>query len=198
MRSEVGIERITGLVLAGGRGSRMGSVDKGLQAFRGEPMVAHVLARLVPQVGPIVIAANRNRDRYEAFGHRVVADRVADYAGPLAGLHAGLTVCETDFLVAVPCDAPSFPLDLVERLSRPFADGNVDAAVARTASGLHPVFCMIRRNVVGELARFLDGGGRGVAVWIARLHGGAVSFDDERAFDNLNTIDELRDAERDG
>lgn len=193
----IDVERITGLVLAGGRGSRMGSVDKGLQAFRGEPLVAHALGRLAPQVGRMLISANRHHARYAAFGHRVVADLVAD-AGPLAGLHAGLSACDTDFLVAVPCDVPLLPLDLVERLGSAFDGPDVQLASALTAAGGHPVFCLMRTTVVDRLVAYLGRHGRSVHAWIAEMEGRAVSFDDESAFRNLNTFDELHDAERSG
>lgn len=196
-RPTIDVGRITGLVLAGGRGSRMGAVDKGLEVFRGEALVACVLGRIGPQVGAMLLSANRHRERYETYGHPVVADALGDDIGPLAGLYAGLTACRTDFLVAVPCDAPFVPLDLVARLSQPFSDPSTLVATARTADGTHPVFCLMRRDVVDALAAFVDRGGRSVGAWIASLHGREVSFDDERSFRNLNTRDELRDAEHD-
>src|SRR6478735_5870112 len=107
---------ITGLVLAGGQGSRMGGVDKGLQPFRGRPMVAHVIERLAPQVHSILVNANRNPEAYAEFGHRVVSDEIEGFAGPLAGFERGLAHATTPFLVTVPCDSPFLPTDLVERL----------------------------------------------------------------------------------
>lgn len=193
MRSTIAIARITALVLAGGRGSRMGSVDKGLQPFDGEPLVAHVSRRIAPQAATVIVSANRNRDAYEATGHRIVADIVAGQPGPLAGLHAGLSACTTDYLVTVPCDAPFLPLDLVARLSQAF-DDDVDLTVARTGSGLHPVFSLMRRTVVDDLARYLASDGRAVHRWIERLRHRAVSFDDEQAFVNLNTLADLAGA----
>ena len=188
------VERITALVLAGGRGSRMGSVDKGLQPFDGEPLVARVLRGMAPQVGTILISANRNRARYEATGHAVVADLIGDGAGPLAGLHAGLAACTTEFLVAVPCDAPFVPPDLVARLAAA-VDDDIDLAVVRTGAHLHPVFCLMRRSLVDDLAAYLAADGRAVHRWIERVRHRAVSFDDEQAFLNLNTLVELRAAE---
>ena len=108
--------KITGLILAGGRGSRMGSVDKGLQPFKGTPMVAHVLARFQPQVDEILINANRSIDEYSAFGYRVIADAIDGYAGPLAGLHIGMTHASHPLVATVPCDSPFLPLDLIARL----------------------------------------------------------------------------------
>src|SRR5436190_18864368 len=106
-----GMNDVTGVVLAGGQGSRMGGVDKGLQPFRGKPMVAHVLERLAPQVGEVLINANRNPDAYERFGHRVIADEIAGFAGPLAGFERGLAHAAGDFVVTVPCDSPLLPTD---------------------------------------------------------------------------------------
>ena len=174
----------------------MGSVDKGLQPFRGGPLVAHVLSRMRPQVGAILINANRNGDRYRSFGHPVVADTIAGHPGPLAGILAGLEACSTDFLVAVPCDAPFVPTDLVARLSDAFVDDTVDVAMAATAAHAHPVFCLMRRTVRPAVAAALGRGERGVRGWIETQRGRAVSFDDEAAFSNLNTVDELRALER--
>lgn len=192
----IAVERITGLVLAGGRGTRMGSVDKGLQVFRGEPLVAHVLRRIEPQAGTILISANRHRERYEALGHVVVADVADGHAGPLAGLHAGLTACRTDFLFVVPCDAPLVPHDLVSRLVEAF-DDEIALVVARTDNHLHPVFSLMRRTVLPDLAAYLASGNRAVRRWIERLPHREVSFDDERAFVNLNTLEELHAIEND-
>ena len=194
---------ITGLVLAGGRGTRMGSVDKGLEPFDGGPLVSHAIDRLAHQVGTIVISANAHRDRYESFGHRVIADRIDGHAGPLAGVHAALDDCATDYLVAVPCDAPFFPRDLVARLADAIdADDDesvaaVDAAMARTPVRAHPVFCMVRRGTKASLIAYLEAGHRSINGWLETLRVRAVSFADEEAFRNLNTLDELRDARRD-
>jgi len=190
--------RITGLVLAGGRGVRMDSQDKGLALFDGKPLVAHAIDRLTDQVGVLVVSANRHRDVYASFGYPVVADRIDGYAGPLAGLHAALEECATDFMVVVPCDAPFFPLDLVARLADAFnlkANGDVDAAMACTRVRGHPVFCMVRRTTTASLAAYLAADRRSVAGWLASLRSREVSFADEEAFRNLNTTDELHAAE---
>jgi molybdopterin-guanine dinucleotide biosynthesis protein A len=196
--------RITGLVLAGGRGVRMGAVDKGLEPFDGRPLVAHAIARLANQVGPIVLSANQHRDVYESFGHPVVADRIDGHAGPLAGIDAALAGCATDFLVVVPCDAPFFPLDLVAQLANAFtlkvnegpADrADIEAAVACTSVRTHPVFCMVRRATSAALTAYLEAGRRSVAGWLASLQSREVSFADEEAFRNLNTPQDLHDAQ---
>lgn len=175
----------------------MGGTDKGLQNFDGAPLIAHVLRRIVPQVGPMLISANRNIDRYASFGYPVIADGTADFRGPLAGLYAGLMACTTDYLIAVPCDAPFVPDDLVDRLAASFANDDCDLAVASTGGRLHPVFCLMRRDVSSALGRHIEAGGRRVHGWIATMRMRAVSFPDESAFSNLNTLDELRAAEAD-
>jgi molybdopterin-guanine dinucleotide biosynthesis protein A len=183
---------ITGIVLAGGQGRRMGNVDKGFVEFDGRPLVAHVIARLAPQVATIVINANRSAERYAAFGYPVVADAVGGFAGPLAGLHAGLDAAATPFVVTSPCDSPFLPDDLVARLAAAFAAQTIDVAVARTFDQPHPVFALARRSLLPHLARFLDGGGRKIDAWYGSLPIAEVSFDDEAdAFRNINTPAEL-------
>ncbi len=183
---------ITGLVLAGGLGRRMGGVDKGLRPFRGKPMVAWALERLQPQVDTILINANQNLEAYQAFGHPVISDRIGGFAGPLAGLHAGLLAATTPLLVTVPCDSPFLPADLVARLAAARAAQDADLAVARTGDQPHPVFSLVRREVVDSLRRFLEGGGRKIDAWYSALRVVEVAFDDEaEAFANINTPQEL-------
>lgn len=183
---------ITGLVLAGGLGRRMGGIDKGLQAFRGEPMVAQVIRRIAPQVDALIVNANQNIERYAAFGHPVVPDVITGYAGPLAGLHAGLHACRTPLLVTSPCDSPFLPLDLVARLHEALERDGADLAVARTGAQSHPVFSLVHRHVLPGLTDFLDGGGRKVDLWYSALKVVEVSFDDQPdAFANINTLNEL-------
>lgn len=183
---------VTGLVLAGGQGSRMGGVDKGLQLFRGKPMVAHVIERLAPQVDEILINANRNPADYERFGHRVIADEIEGFAGPLAGFERGLAHATHDLVVTVPCDSPFLPLDLVARLHASMARDNAQIAFARTGDQPHPVFCLMRRDVHESLQAFLGSGQRKIDKWFAQLRGVEVPFDDEAdAFLNINTREEL-------
>jgi molybdopterin-guanine dinucleotide biosynthesis protein A len=170
----------------------MGGIDKGLVELAGTPMVAYVLARLVPQVGEVLINANQNLDRYRAFGHPVVPDAVTGFAGPLAGLHAGLTRARTPFVVTVPCDSPFLPDDLVARLRTALDGAGVQLAVAKTFDQPHPVFALVRRDVLPDLAAFLAAGGRKIDAWYASLRVVEVAFDDEAdAFRNINTADEL-------
>ena len=185
--------KVTGIVLAGGKGSRMGGVDKGLQPLRGKPMVAWAIARLRPQVDEIVINANQNHEIYRAFGHRVVADEIGGFAGPLAGLHAGLKAATHPLAVTVPCDSPFLPADLVFRLNSSL--GENELAVAKTGDQPHPVFALMRRDVRESLEAFLASGGRKIDAWYAALKVVEVAFDDEAdAFRNINTIEELKGA----
>lgn len=186
---------VTGLVLAGGLGRRMGGVDKGLQLLDGRPMVAHVIERLKPQVDELLINANQNLDRYAAFGHRVVPDSIEGFAGPLAGLERGLATAAHGLVATVPCDSPFLPPDLVARLCAALANAGADLAVARTGSQPHPVFCICRRDLHANLAAYLAGGGRKIDHWYSSLRVSEVDFADEAAaFDNLNTRDELQAA----
>jgi len=183
---------ITGILLAGGQGRRMGGVDKGLVLLAGRPLAAHALERLAPQVGPILINANQNAERYAAFGHPVIPDAIGGFAGPLAGLHAGLTHAVTPYAVTVPCDSPFLPADLVQRLGEALDAQRAGLAVAKTFAQPHPVFALVRRDVLSHLAAFLEGGGRKIDAWYATLNVVEVSFDDEAdAFRNINTAAEL-------
>ncbi|MGE5171064.1 MAG: molybdenum cofactor guanylyltransferase MobA [Rudaea sp.] len=183
---------ITGVVLAGGLGRRMGGVDKGFVELDGRPLVAYVVERLAPQVGTIIINANQNTERYARFGYPVVADAIGGFAGPLAGLHAGLAAAVTPYVVTCPCDSPFLPADLVARLAGAFEAAPIDIAVARTFAQAHPVFALVRRSVLPGLARFLEEGGRKIDRWYASLPMTEVAFDDEaHRFRNINTRDEL-------
>jgi molybdenum cofactor guanylyltransferase len=184
------MEGCSGIILAGGLGRRMGGVDKGLQPLHGKAMVEHVLERLGPQVSEIVINANQNHERYGAFGYRVVSDAIGGFAGPLAGLHAGLQAITQPLAVTVPCDSPFLPHDLVTRLRNHL--GSNDLAVAKTGEQAHPVFALVRQSVAASLETFLASGGRKIDAWYAALKVVEVGFDDEAdAFRNINTLEEL-------
>jgi len=175
----------------------MGGVDKGLVELAGLPMVCHVLARLAPQVGDVLVNANQNAERYGSFGYAVVPDAVGGFAGPLAGLHAGMTAAKSPLVVTVPCDSPFVPLDLVARLAAALERAGAELAVARTFEQPHPVFALVRRDVLPNLAAFLEGGGRKIDAWYRALAVEEVSFDDEAdAFRNINTAEELAAASR--
>jgi molybdenum cofactor guanylyltransferase len=181
---------ITGLVLAGGQGRRMGGVDKGLQTLRGKPMAQWALERLAPQVGEVLINCNQNLEAYARFGYRLVPDEIGGFAGPLAGLHAGLRAAAHPLVATVPCDSPFLPRDLVARLQTELRSN--DLAVAKTGSQAHPVFSLVRKDVLQNLQAFLESGGRKIDAWYASLRTIEVSFDDEAdAFRNINTLEEL-------
>mgnify|MGYP000144120584 FL=1 len=194
-------DRVTGLILAGGRGSRMGGTDKGLQPLRGMPMAMHVLWRLAPQVIDVVINANRNLGAYEGFGRTVVPDASADFQGPLAGMLAGLPYCETDWMMVVPCDVPHLPTDLVARL---FAAAEaVDAPIAMPVTvdpdgqrQTHPVFLLLRGDLYDSLSVFMQNGGRKIDLWTASVGAIEVPFDDASAFFNANTLADLNQLEQ--
>jgi molybdopterin-guanine dinucleotide biosynthesis protein A len=195
---------ISAIVLAGGRGSRMGGVDKGLQNFRGMPLAMHALMRLQGQVGSVMINANRNLAAYESMGADVWPDALADYAGPLAGFLTGLERCETPYLLTVPCDTPLFASDLASRLARALAQEDADIAMVRApepgadgtlALRTQPVFCLLKRELLESLTRFTQQGGRKIDAWTAQHKTAYVDFnqqgDDPRAFFNANTLAEL-------
>lgn len=198
-------DEVTGVILAGGRGSRMGGVDKGLQNFRGMPMAMGTLMRLAPQVGEVMINANRNLSAYESFGVPVWPDSLADYAGPLAGFLTALERCETPYLATVPCDTPLFPQDLVARLAEALEreDAEIAMAAAREEDGqfrAQPVFSLLRRELMESLVRFTHEGGRKIDAWTAQHRTVLVPFDrpgdDPGAFSNANTLAELHKLEQ--
>ncbi|MCU0966825.1 MAG: molybdenum cofactor guanylyltransferase MobA [Burkholderiaceae bacterium] len=191
----IAIGDISGLILCGGRGSRMGGVDKGLQNYQGMPLAMHALLRLSPQVGPLMINANRNLAAYESMGVPVWPDPIADYPGPLAGWLAGIERCETPYMVVVPCDSPHFPVDLVERLSEALEREGADIAMAATVEDgrlqVQPVFCLLKTMLLESLVQYLHGGDRKIDRWTAQHRCAQVVFEDSQAFFNANTLEEL-------
>ncbi|MEP6739525.1 MAG: molybdenum cofactor guanylyltransferase MobA [Caldimonas sp.] len=191
---------ITGLILAGGRGSRMGGIDKGLQSHLGVPLAMHALMRLSLQVGEIMINANRNLGAYESMGVPVWPDALPDYPGPLAGFLAGLERCETPYLATVPCDSPLFPDDLVPRLAVALEAEGAEVAMAATREEgelrMQPVFCLMQSGVMESLVRFTASGRRKIDAWTATLRTVAVEFEDAGAFVNANTLAELQQLQR--
>lgn len=201
-----GISRddITGLVLAGGQGSRMGGVDKGLQLLDGQPLARLALQRLQPQVGALLLSANRHQDVYAHWGVPVLPDAQAGYPGPLAGMAAGLATCTTGWLLCVPCDAPFFPADLARRLADAAWRGQADIALASApeagADGqprlrAQPVFCLLNKTLLPALNTYLHQGGRKVGQWLAQQRAATEAFDrpgdDPQAFANINTLQAL-------
>ncbi|MFG6462349.1 molybdenum cofactor guanylyltransferase MobA [Roseateles sp. DXS20W] len=181
---------IHALVLAGGRGRRMGGVDKGLQPLHGRPLVAHVIERLTPQAGTLRISANRHIDTYAAFGHPVLPDPPGlEFAGPLAGMLAGLAALPADaWLLTAPCDCPHLPPDLAERLLRAAQPHGLAFAEAARE---HPTHALLHARLREPLAGYLHGGGRAVLRWMLSQPHGVAHFDDEAAFANLNHLADL-------
>ena len=200
----IGPDQITGVVLAGGRGLRMGGVDKGLQLFNGVPLALHTLRRLQAQVGQSMINANRHADTYRAFGAPVWPDVLPDYAGPLAGFITALQHCPTPYLVTVPCDTPLFPTDLVARLAQAMSDQDCEIAMASAPQERQPgeavwrqqpVFCLLRTGLLSSLEQYTALGGRKIDAWTAQHKMVVVRFDTARAFFNVNTLAELQAAQ---
>ncbi len=214
------LSTITALVLAGGRGLRMGGVDKGLQAFRGQPLAWHALQRLARQhrgpLGGVLLNANRHVQAYQALGDsvqgnglvRVLPDTVQDYSGPLAGMAVGLAHCHTPLLLTVPCDSPLFPLDLAIRLLDAMQATRADIAVAQALESddagrpvlrSQHVFCLLRTSLAPSLVKYMADGGRKISAWTERHAVVAVPFqaphDGPNAFANANTLDELHQLE---
>lgn len=174
----------------------MGEADKGLQLLHGKPMISHALTRLAPQVGIMMINANRNIAAYEAFGVPVHPDEVQDFSGPLSGLQAALKYCSTSYLVMSPCDTPFLPLDLVAALGEGLAAHDADLAVAVTGTSnekmSQPVFCLLKVSLLDNLNLYLAGGGRKAKAWQDTLRVAEVYFADESAFENINTPADLQ------
>ena len=205
MTHTISPQDITGLILAGGRGSRMGGVDKGLQNFNGIPLALHTLMRLGPQVESVMVNANRNLSAYESFGAAVWPDTSADFAGPLSGFLIGLERAETPYVLTVPCDTPRLPLDLAERLAQALAREDAEIAMAaapetdaqgHTQVRTQPVFCLMKIELSESLVKFTHAGGRKIDAWTAQHHTVVVPFDaagdDPLAFANVNTLTELQ------
>ena len=186
------MEKISGVILAGGQGRRMGGVDKGLRELRGKPMIEWVLERFAPQVDAVLINANQNLELYARFGHPVITDEIGGFAGPLAGLQCALRAARHPLVATVPCDSPFLPADLVTRLATALQARQAQLAVARTGNQPHPVFCLCRRDVLPHLTQFLAEGGRKIDAWYSTLRVTEVAFDDVAdAFSNINTPEEL-------
>ena len=190
------MSEITGIVLAGGLARRMGGGDKGLQLLKQQPLVQHAINRLAPQVAKIIINANRHPDTYAQYADTVVADIICGYAGPLAGIHAGMTQATSEWILSVPCDSPFFPEDLAPQLFQAAQQNAADVAIAAAAGRAQPVFMLAKRQLAADIAATLAGGNGKIDHWYARLPHVVVEFSDAGAFDNINTLEELTQAEQ--
>ena len=191
------MEKLTTIILSGGRATRMGDVDKGLISLQNKPLIQHVISRLQPQVNKILINANREITQYETFGLPVLQDEMPDFLGPLAGMVLGLKHAKHDLVLSVPCDSPLLPLDLVARLHNGMLESRADIAVASSDGNAHPVFCLMKKSVLPSLIAFLDAGERKVSAWQKSQKYVEVDFSDcTDAFVNLNTPQDLADLEQ--
>jgi molybdopterin-guanine dinucleotide biosynthesis protein A len=186
-------EEITGLILAGGRATRMGGIDKGLVELRGRTLVERVIERLHAQVAGLVISANRNVERYRAFGFPVVLDAqdgLEPFPGPLAGILAGLREAPTPWMAVAPCDAPFLPMNLVQHLVDALAGSR--AAVAYVGELIEPLFCLLHTDLADDLAQSLAHGERRAEIWLRSVGAAPAVFALPEQFANLNTLQELR------
>jgi molybdopterin-guanine dinucleotide biosynthesis protein A len=190
---DVPVESITGVILAGGMGRRMGGQDKGLLPIDGRPLIAHVIDVLRPQVGPLLINANRNEDSYRELGYPVIKDRVGEFFGPLAGMASALQAANTPFLLTVPCDSPLVPVDLGARLYRRLTAADAQISVAHDGTRMQQVFTLLRRDLLPDLLDYLENGGRKVEAWYGKHRLAFTDFSDRpEAFLNINTPEELK------
>ena len=192
------LSQISALVLAGGRGQRMGGVDKGLHPLRGRPLVSHAIERLEAAVQPVRINANRNQDAYRALGYPVIGDQLSDYQGPLAGIASGLHDCPTPWMLVIPCDSPCLPRDLATRLMQALVRDRSELAVAHDGERLQPVVALLPRTLLPSLQDYLAGGDRKIDRWYAQHRMNVVDFSDQAdAFLNINTLQEKAALEAD-
>lgn len=183
------VEDVTGIILAGGKGTRMKGEDKGLILLNGEALYQHVLARLRPQVGALFISANRHQDRYQQSGCDVFSDTLTGFAGPLAGMLSGLHYIKTEWAVFASCDTPFLPQDLVQKLW--LGKGQASIAWVRSHERDHPTLALMNKSVASQLEEYLQRGDRKLMYFLSEMSGNAVIFDDDRAFTNINTPDDL-------
>lgn len=186
---------ITGVVLAGGKGSRVGGVDKGLVRLHGRPLVESAIDALRLQVGGLLISANRNREIYSSYGYPVIADDMGDYDGPLAGMLSAMRRADTAYIVTVPCDVPTPPADLVERLAGAMTTTHREVCIASCEGQAQPVFALLHCALADRLQEYLAAGERGVENWMRRQQAAIVDFPDRAAFVNINTEEDRRHLE---
>ena len=188
---------ISGVIVAGGRGSRLGGREKGLVELAGRPMIGYVIAALQPQVDELLINANRELDRYRHFDLRVVSDTLPDYQGPLAGIAVALEQAANDLVLVVPCDAPLLPCDLAVRLRTKLERAGAEFCLPHDGERLQPSFLLLRRTLLPSIREFLAGGERKLLLWIESRNPAIADFSDQPgAFFNVNTEEERRQAEQ--
>lgn len=188
---------ITAVILAGGKGTRLGGQDKGLVHYNGKPLIEHVIERIKPQVKTILINANRNQDIYEKYGYPVISDDMQDYQGPLAGFASAMSVAETNYLLTLPCDGPLLPLDISDRMMTGLENASLGISVAHDGQRLQPVHALIPTALVDSLNAFLAQGDRKIVLWYKKHDFTSVDFSDiPEAFVNINTEEQRQDLEQ--
>lgn len=186
---------ITALILAGGKSRRMGGQDKGLLAFGNGVLAGHVIDGIRPQVGQVLISANRNQEVYQRFGFPVLADPLDDFQGPLAGFLAGLQYMQTDYLLTLPCDGPVVVPDLARRMAQGLSAAHADIAVAHDGQRLQSVYALLHRSVIADLRTALAEGERKIDRWYPRHNWVTVDFSDvPEQFSNINTPEDYQNA----
>ncbi len=190
---------LTGVLLAGGRAERMGGRDKGLLPLAGEPLIAHGVRRLRPQVSELLISANRHQEVYQTYGCRVIGDRRDQrFRGPLAGVLAALDAAETPYLLTAPCDSPLLPPDYAARMWAALEREQAAASVAYGEDRWQPVFALLSVALRDDLAVWLAAEPGGVGRWLHRHQPARVEFADDAAlFRNINTPEDLARLEAD-
>ena len=191
------ISDLTAVILAGGQGRRMGGKDKGLLEFEGRLLIEILIDSLQEQGPNIVINANRNQAIYESYGYPVIADKLEDFQGPLAGLASTMAVLDTDYILTLPCDSPLLADDFVERFIQAQVGSGAPICVAHDGERLQPVYALIDTSLFDSLELFLGSGERKIDRWYAQFDFARVDFSDQRAmFQNINTPeDRLRMAQ---
>jgi len=183
---------ITGLILAGGRASRMDGSDKGLLKLLGKPMVAHVINRLKPQLDTILISANRHIDTYQQFGYEVLIDDYDDYRGPLAGMSRGLAHSQSEYLLTVPCDGPLLPLDLASRMLNYAQQHSAQAVLVFDGQYKQPTYNLIHQTLLDQLNNALINNEHKLGKWLMDHGALKLDFSDQQsAFLNVNTPEDL-------
>ena len=192
---------LTAVILAGGHGSRMGGLDKGLVTFDNNPLVSYAIDAVIPYVSEIIISANRNISQYQQFGYRVIKDEMVGGLGPLAGIYSGLLNCRTEYLISIPCDTPFLPGNLTTNLINSVYEKNCNGAIPYTKLKnekklFHPTVMLLRTDLKKSLANYLSNGGRKIKIWTDVENFCEVFFDNDKHFENLNTLDDLKNEKK--
>lgn len=196
MSKKINKTDVTGVILAGGQARRMQGKDKGLVLLNNKPMVEYVIESLKPQVGKLLINANRNLEKYSAHGFDIVSDELSGYHGPLAGMASALNTVTTAYMLTAPCDSPFIANDLAERLINALKTDGADISVAHNGERIQPVFCLMKKELLSSINDFLNSGERKIDKWFNQHKLAIADFsDNSKTFDNLNTIEDIQSIE---